>query len=200
MLFTIGYTAFQIKDFIETLKQHEINALIDVRSLPYSEYYAEYNKENLKHMLAVDKIYYRNYANEFGARQTEKQYFSHEGYLDFELFTQSESFAHGYDKVIDSLTQGYNIALMCAEKDPETCHRTIMISRVFHQNGHLVKHLLAGGDMEGQDDVEQRLLDKYFPNRNQLSLFEDPPKEELLRLSYQKRNAEIGYRLGDDDE
>ncbi|MET0017644.1 DUF488 family protein, partial [Oscillibacter sp.] len=83
MLFTIGYTAFQIEDFIDTLKQNKIKALVDVRSTPYSEHYPDYNKENLERLLAKNKIQYRNFAAEFGARQIEKRYFSPQGYLDF---------------------------------------------------------------------------------------------------------------------
>lgn len=196
MLFTIGYTAFQIKDFINTLKQNKIKALVDVRSLPYSEHYPDYNKENLEHMLTENKIQYRNFASEFGARQTDKSYFSSEGYLDFECFAKSSQFKDGYKLVINALERGHNIVLMCSEKDPATCHRSIMITRVFHENGIKVTHLLATGGCESQTDIEQQLLNKYFPNREQLSLFGNLGQEDLVGIAYQKRNAEIGYRVG----
>ena len=196
MLFTIGYTAFQVNAFIDTLEKNNIKALIDVRSTPYSEHYPDYNRENLECMLAARKIQYKNFSLEFGARQTEKAYFSRAGYLDFELFTESERFKQGYNKVADALARGHNIALMCAEKDPATCHRTIMISRIFHQNENAVTHILADGKTESQDDIEERLLNKYYPDRNQLTLFGEQSQEELIRSAYQKRNAEIGYRLG----
>jgi len=201
MLFTIGYTTFQFEDFIDVLKHYEINVVIDVRSLPYSKHHAQYNKEIVERILNNNKIYYRNYSNEFGARQTERRYFSREGYLDFELFTESKMFKCGFDKIRDSLVRGSNVVLMCAEKDPAVCHRSIMISRVFHNSGETVNHILADGNTESQKDIELRLLDKYFPNRNQLTLFEEcPAEEQLIVLAYRKQNAEIGYRIGGDDE
>jgi uncharacterized protein (DUF488 family) len=197
MLFTIGYSAFQIEDFVDVLRQYGINVVVDVRSLPYSEYHEQYNKENIERILKANDIHYRNYADEFGARQTEKQFFSPEGYLDFELFAKSKKFKQGFEKINASLSQGFCVALMCAEKDPATCHRSVMVSRAFHKNGNTINHILQNGHTESQADIELTLLDKYFPNRNQLTLFEEPPSEQLLALAYQKRNAEIGYRLGD---
>jgi uncharacterized protein (DUF488 family) len=200
MLFTIGYTAFQVEEFVDVIKHYGVNVVVDVRSLPYSEHYAQYNKENIEQMLSTNKIHYRNYSDEFGAHQTEKQYFSRNGYLDFELFAESARFKRGFEKIKMSLARGFRIALMCAEKDPATCHRSIMVSRAFHKDGNAVSHILANGDIESQDGIELRLLDKYFPNRNQLTLFEEQPGEQLTAMAYQKRNAEIGYRLGGEEK
>ena len=47
-VFTIGYAAFNINDFIDVLKSHEISHLIDVRSNPVSEYFQDYNSFNLE--------------------------------------------------------------------------------------------------------------------------------------------------------
>ena len=71
-VFTIGYSGFQLNDFIKILKDNRILLVIDVRSLPYSQHYADFNKENISKILESSKIYYRNYALEFGARQEEK--------------------------------------------------------------------------------------------------------------------------------
>jgi uncharacterized protein (DUF488 family) len=196
MLFTIGYSTFEIGDFIDVLKQYGVNVVIDVRSIPYSEYHEQYNKESIERVLKANDIHYRNYPEEFGARQTEKQFFSFDGYLDFDLFTKSVRFKRGVKKINMSLAKGYCIAFMCAEKDPATCHRSIMVSRAFYKSGNSVSHILDNGRIASQADVETALLDKYFPDRNQLSLFGEPSSDQLIDLAYQKRNAEIGYRMG----
>ena len=194
-LFTIGYSAFMIEDFIAVLKRYGINVVIDVRSQPYSSKYSYYNKDNIEVTLKGKGIYYRNYSKEFGARQTDLRYFSPEGYLDFELFSESQDFMHGFDKLKDSLAQGYTIALMCAEKNPATCHRSIIVSRAFYNKGYKVSHILAGGDIEGQNDIELQLLEKYFPDRQQLTLLGEQEQDLLVHSAYKKRNAEIGYRI-----
>ena len=47
-----------------------------------------------------------------------------------------------------------------------------------------------------QPEIENRLLNMYFPNRNQLSIFcESIDDKELISQEYEKRNAEIGYKM-----
>lgn len=198
-IFTIGYTAFEINKFVDIMKQYGISCVIDVRSAPFSKFYTNYNIENIKKTLNGNNIYYRNYKDEFGARQTDTRYFSNNGCLDFELFTKSDSFISGYNKLIDGMKQGYTFALMCAEKDPLNCHRTIMVSREFHKFGYAIKHILENCIYQTQNDIENRMLNIYFPDRNQRSLFNDELSEdELINQCYKKKNIEIGYREDED--
>ena len=198
-LFTIGYSAFMVKDFLDALMHYGINVVIDVRSQPYSANYSGYNRENIEQALKRKGIHYRNYAREFGARQTDLRFFSPEGYLDFELFSESPNFIRGIDNLKSSMAQGYSVALMCAEKNPAICHRSIMISRVLYGNGYNVNHILADGGIETQSDIESQLLDRYFPDRQQLSLFGEEDQDFLIASAYKKRNAEIGYRIEEDN-
>ena len=194
---TIGYFGFAIEDFIETLKKYAITCLVDVRSLPKSAYYKDYDKKNLSVVLKKNEIIYRNYAKEFGARQTDKKFYT-DGVLDFDKFSASEQFISGVEKIEKGMELGYKFALMCAEKRPETCHRNILIAKKFHELGYIVKNILPGGNFITQEDVEKILLDKYFPDRNQFSLFEEISEAEMIRQSYKKQSFEIAYR-GDDN-
>jgi uncharacterized protein (DUF488 family) len=195
-IYTIGYTAFKIDDFIKTLRLNHISCVIDVRSIPMSRYYLDYNKENISLVLKQNGILYRNYIKEFGARQNNMKFYSKEGYLDFNKFTQSQQFKAGINKVLAGMQIGYIFALMCAEKDPINCHRSIMIGRQFYQKDILVNNIMANGATETQADLEKRLLDLYYPNRDQITLTGNyETDEELINRSYQKRNAEIGFKL-----
>jgi hypothetical protein len=100
------------------------------------------------------------------------------------------------------MMQNYRFALMCAEKDPINCHRTILVTRSFHDAGYKVKHLLPNNGMVTQEDIENRLLlDKYFPNRNQITLFGEVfSKSEYIAQAYRKRNSEIGYSIEEESE
>lgn len=195
-LFTIGYSGYKdVEDFISELKDHEIQILIDVRSSPYSAYYECYNKEPLSRKLKENGIFYKNFARQFGARQDQPAFYRN-GRLDFELFAKSEQFLEGVQAVEQSTA---NIVFMCAEKEPSTCHRTILVARAFHDQGHEVLHIKPGGTMLTQADIEQELLDEYFPDRAQASLFEPSEKseEEYITDAYRRRNDDIGFRLED---
>ena len=194
-VFTIGYSGFQINDFIKTLKNNGISLVIDVRSLPYSHYHADYNKENLSKILPDNGIYYRNYILEFGARQENRGYYPN-GYLDFDMFSKSEVFLTGIEKLKKSMEQDYTFALMCSEKDPLMCHRTILVSRVFYNFGYNIIHLLPNDKTITQKDVEERLLNKFFPDRGQISMFEKClSQQEYIDEAYKKQNALIGYSI-----
>ena len=193
-IYTIGYSGFTIENFLKTLKYYKISCLVDVRSMPKSAYFTDFNKSNLSNTLSKHKIIYRNYAEEFGARQLEKQYYT-DDILDFEKFTKSPQFIKGFQKIETGMRLNYSFALMCAEKRPEDCHRNIMIARQFYLHGYEVRNILEDGTYINQDMIEKILLDKYFPHREQLSLFDELSTEEMINQSYKKRNREIGYRL-----
>lgn len=196
-IYTIGYSCFEIEDFIEVLKKYNITCLIDVRSNPYSKYHVDYNKENLQNVLKTNGIIYRNYKFEFGAHQEDLQYFT-DGYLDFIKYTKSESFIEGVKKVETGINMDYTFALMCAEKDPSTCHRNIMVAREFYNLGYVIKNILSDNSYELQEDIEQRLVDEFFPDRNQMSFFsENLSWKDMVNMSYKYRNSKIGYRLDD---
>ena len=197
-VYSIGYSGFKNNEFVETLHMYNVNLVVDVRSKPYSQYFPDYNKEIFEKFLKDEHVFYRNYAVEFGARQTNNSYYV-QGYMDFELFSQSDSFLNGFDKIEKTLAKGYTPVLMCAEKDPFNCHRAILVSRAFSLAGYHIEHLLPNNETVTQSDIERRLLDFYFPKRYQLSLVDEAKSDdELIIEAYRKRNQEIGFSMGDE--
>lgn len=195
-LYTIGYAGFpNTQDFLSALKLYGIQILIDVRSSPFSAYYAAYNRDALSDFLRAQGIYYFNFAKQFGARQ-ENTAFYRNGRLDFETFSQSDQFLDGVHKVDASNAV---VAFMCAEKKPSECHRTILVARAFSDKGQNVTHIMPNGESMTQHDVENELLETYFPDRAQASLFEETEKteEEYIEEAYRLRNDEIGFKLED---
>jgi uncharacterized protein (DUF488 family) len=195
-LFTIGYSGFpDFNSFIQALKDHGVQILIDVRSSPYSAYYTEYDKEQLQDKLKQNGIYYCNYARQFGARQ-ENRAFYRDGRLDFCVFAKSQQFLDGVRSVEESSAV---IVFMCAEKHPSECHRAILVARAFHDRGYQVTHIIPCGEALTQDDIEAELVNTYFPDRAQESLFEEYNKteEECIAEAYKLRNDQIGFKLED---
>lgn len=192
-IYTIGYTAFSINEFIETIKNFGISCVIDVRSSPFSNYYTDYNKDTLERTLKEHNILYRNYANEFGARQTNPAFYSGD-IVDFDKFIKSAQFLEGVSKVKKGIERGYKFVLMCAEKDPIKCHRSIMLGKGFSENGFDVKHIVSKTEIESQRELEERLLEMHHQDRFQLTLFGgEQSASELLADAYKKQNLAIGY-------
>lgn len=197
-IYTIGYSAFDIDSFICALKDYGVNCLIDVRSVPSSSYFPEYNEKALKSRLEIEHILYRHYP-EFGARQPARQYYSKDGYLDFDLYLKSNRFLGGIERVLAGMRMNYCFSLMCAEKDPVNCHRAIMVARGFEEAGCTVQHIRIDGEeklfLEGQRELERRLMKKQGDDPDQVSMLDN--MEERIARAYYKQNALIGFRIND---
>lgn len=195
-LYTIGYSGFPTSDdFVRELNKYGVQILIDVRSSPYSAYYSAYNKEPLSAKLKDNNIYYYNYARQFGARQEDTSFYKN-GRLDFATFSKSPQFLDGVRSVEKSNAV---IAFMCGEKHPSECHRSILVARAFSDRGHEIVHIKPNNETLTQHDVETELVETYFPNRAQKSLFEEDnlTEEEYIAEAYKRRNDEIGFKLED---
>lgn len=197
-IYTIGHSTYPIEKLIERLHKYQINCLIDVRSTPFSQHAPQYNSPELKMYLNNISIIYIYMGKELGARQPDNSLYSKEGYLDFDKFRKTDLFKGGIERIKQGISKGYRIAIMCTEKDPLDCHRNILIARDLYEQDYVIKNILINGEVELQDKVEQRLLDLYFPNREQVTVFEylsgGQKESELLKEAYKNRNKDIGFK------
>lgn len=196
-LFTIGHSNYEINYFINIVKKYKINCIVDVRSIPYSKYSPQYNKENIKKLLKINKINYIYMRKEFGAMRTAKTLYTKEGYVDFEKVKYDKDFKLGINRVKVGVEKGYKIAFMCAEKIPSDCHRCILIGRTFKNLGYNIINIIDENKYKLQNDIEKELIEIYYPDRNQISLIPEMnlSNEELINNVYKFKNREIGYRL-----
>ena len=199
ILYTIGHSQHDVEYFVYMLQKYQINFILDVRSTPYSQFVASYNRENIKAILKNEDIEYSFMGKYFGARPDDIKLYTKEGYLDFEKTRKSVKFQNGVENVIKGIQSGNNIALMCTEKDPIECHRAIMVARTFFEKGINVQHILEDSTLESHNELNHRLIDLYFPDRYQISLFsyENKSDEECLEEAYRYHNKKIGYYLGE---
>lgn len=198
-LYTIGHSLHSIDRFIELLNDYEINCVIDVRSTPFSKFSPQYNTNEIKKILKDNQKYYIFMGEEFGARRSETALYDDNGFLDFEKVIKSSLFQLGVKRVKDGLHKGYNISFMCTEKDPFDCHRSMLVGRAFSDEKFEVLNIHEDGSLETQAELIERLLNYYFPNRNQASIFDilegEQSKEELVYEAYILRNKDIAYKL-----
>lgn len=196
-LYTIGHSQHNIEYFIYMLQKYGINYVLDVRSTPHSQFAENYNLENIKIALKKAGVEYSFMGSYFGARSEDINLYSKDGYLDFEKTRKSVKFQNGVNNVLKGIQEGNRITLMCTEKDPIECHRAIMVARTFHEKKINVQHILPDGSLQSHDVLNNRLLELYFPNRYQISLFpsENKSDEEYLEEAYRNQNKKIGYHM-----
>jgi uncharacterized protein (DUF488 family) len=155
-IFTIGHSDNPIEWFIELLRTHQITALADVRSSPFSRFNPQYNRDQLRAVLRLASIYYFPLGDELGARRREQDCYV-DGKARYDLIAKLPLFQQGLQRVREGVAN-HRIALMCAEKDPITCHRTILVCRHLKPFGIPISHILQNGESETTNAMEQRLM------------------------------------------
>jgi uncharacterized protein (DUF488 family) len=156
MLFTIGHSNHPIEAFMELLQRHGVTAVGDVRSHPYSRYAPQYSRDPLKAALARMGIAYVFLGKELGARSKNPDCYKR-GKVQYDCLARQPQFADGIRRVTEGIGQ-HCIALMCAEKDPLECHRTLLVARKLHETGVEIAHIHADGSLEDHRALESRLL------------------------------------------
>ena len=187
-LFTIGHSNLSIEAFLFLLEKHGITAVADVRSHPFSRYLPHFNKSEIAAYLSMAGIRYVFLGKELGARPEDLSCYDTSGKALYDRIAATPLFFAGIQRLLKGAAS-YKISLMCAEKDPITCHRTILVCHKLKAFNLQINHILSDGTLESHQDLEARLLSKFNTNKKnnqpiQLSLFESEPqvKDEIVDL------------------
>jgi uncharacterized protein (DUF488 family) len=187
VIFTVGHSTHPIERFVALLQQHGIEVLADVRSTPFSRFNPQFNRSSLAHSLAAAGIRYEFLGEELGARSTDPDCFEN-GRVSYSRLARSAAFRRG----IERLRTGMNtqrVAMMCAEREPLDCHRTILVARELEREGAAVTHILADGSLEENRHAIGRLVAHLGLGTD--DLFHD--SAELSEAAYDAQGAKIAY-------
>jgi uncharacterized protein (DUF488 family) len=151
MIRTIGHSSHPIERFIALLKAGGVQRLIDVRSMPYSRRFPQFGRERLARALAGAGIDYAWEGAALGGKPA--------GGGGYEAMAARPDFQAALARLAEQ-SAGSMLCLMCAEKEPLDCHRTLLVSRRLAERGFAIEHLLADGTVRPHAEVEETLLAK----------------------------------------
>jgi uncharacterized protein (DUF488 family) len=171
--FTIGHGNYPIDRFITFLQNIGIDLIIDVRSSPYSRFNPHFNREKLEKSLIMNDINYRYLGDKIGGRQSDPCLLFQDGTVNYRKVQETDKFRAGINEVVSIISSGKKIALMCAEKEPERCHRFALISPVLQAKGISVIHIRPEGKLQSNEDLERELVDSFF-DTSQISITGEP--------------------------
>ncbi|HPD14240.1 MAG TPA: DUF488 domain-containing protein [Planctomycetota bacterium] len=191
-VYTIGHSNHSAETLLELLRRHSITAVADVRSVPMSRYNPQFNRATFMAFLRRNRIAYVFLGAELGGRPHDPDCYE-DGVADFERMSARPAFERGIQRLLRGAAT-HRIAVLCAEKEPLDCHRTILVCRHLRARGIKVKHILADGSIEDHQDTEQRLLklaglEPGFFDRG-------APASERLEKAYARRARQIAFRQG----
>ena len=190
-VFTIGHSNHTMDQFVRLLKAAKIDAIADVRSVPFSRQWPQFNRHELKAALRNVEISYVFMGDQLGARPKDRECYQN-GTAAYSLIAKMPGFIDGLERIKRG-AQEKNIALMCAERDPLDCHRTILVARHLQNQGIAIFHILADGSIESNKNIEKRLLD--LTEMRTGDLFSKPiSTEEAIANAYEYRGQVIAYK------
>jgi len=190
-IYTIGHSNHSMEDFIRLLKKHSITAVADVRSAPVSKHNPQFNKDMLSAALRKQNIAYAFMGKELGGRPDDTSLYDN-GRVNYLKMVEKPLFKEGINRLLKGRKQ-HRIVLLCAEKEPLDCHRTILISRHLYRMGIPVKHILANSQIEDHHDTEQRMVRSLGIGKG---LFDYTlPETERIEKAYSEQARKMAYRL-----
>jgi uncharacterized protein (DUF488 family) len=129
-IWTVGHSTRAIDEFISLIQANDIKLLADVRSLPGSRRYPQFNKETLANSLGKVGIRYEHLPELGGRRKPRSdsrnlawRNASFRGYADY---METEEFRKGIERLLDLAAGAGPTAIMCAEAVWWRCHRSLI--------------------------------------------------------------------------
>jgi len=110
------------------------------------------------------------------------------GRVQYGRLSQSALFRSGLHRVLDG-TESYKLVLLCAEKEPLACHRTLLVARALVALGVSVTHIHADGSLESHNDAMTRLI--RILGMSDKDLYRS--KEELIADACALQERRIAY-------
>ena len=182
-IYTIGHSTHSIDTFISLLTKHHIDAVVDVRSVPYSRWQPQFNRGSLRSALQEHGIAYGFLGKELGARSDDRRCYA-DGRVSYRLLAETALFKSGIDRLQRGARRNV-VALMCAERNPVECHRAILIGRELDERGIDVVHIRSDGQAEPHDVTMKGLAADL--GLSEQDLFSTPTEVRARAYAMQER-------------
>lgn len=158
-VFTVGHSNHPLEGFLALLRRHGATALADVRSVPHSRRHPHFNRAALAAALKTRGIDYVFLGRELGGRTNDPDLYER-GRVSYDRILRTEQFRAGIGRVLRGAAR-HSIVLMCAEREPLDCHRTLLVARALDLRGLKILHIHANGRLERHADAMDRLVGKF---------------------------------------
>lgn len=190
MIWTIGHSNHSAVRFIDLLQGAGIDCVADVRSTPFSRRNPQFSQKALTASLKDAGIEYWFLGDALGARPTDADCYE-DGKASYARIAATAAFQEAIRALIDQ-SHAKRIALMCAEKEPLDCHRTVLVGRALAQRDTELAHIHADGRIEPHAALEERLLHLAKEKVDLLN-----GRDAALAQAYDKLGKRMAYDAAD---
>lgn len=164
-LLTVGHSHHSLDHFLDLLSMHDLQGIADVRSWPRSRHAPHFDADPLEAALAARNIRYVFLGRELGGRPNDRGLYDDAGHVRYDRVAGTPASYRGMKRLLSGARQ-MRVAVMCAEENPEHCHRRLLVARVAMQHGAAISHIRGDGRVESEpgfavaDGDGERLFDE----------------------------------------
>jgi uncharacterized protein (DUF488 family) len=152
-IYTIGHSNHTQEEFLNLLAEAKIEVIVDVRTNPNSRWATFANKDSLKEILKSVQIHYIYLGDVLGGYPSDPDsYDTQTGKVDYQIIQAKEYFKRGIKRILGGLKR-YRVCIMCAEEDPTSCHRNLLVAESLRQEGVLVFHIRGDGRIQSDEEL-----------------------------------------------
>jgi uncharacterized protein (DUF488 family) len=139
--------------FVQLLTEARIEVLVDVRSNPNSQWASFANPHDLNQILNVAGIKYLYLGDVLGGRPSDPDcYNSQKDKADYEKMRNKALFKQGLSRLLEEL-KGHRACVMCAEEDPSSCHRNLLVGEGLRREGVKILHIRGTGQIQTDEEL-----------------------------------------------
>ena len=147
VILTVGHSTRPIDDFVELLRAHGVERVVDVRTIPRSRHNPQFNGDALAASLGQAGIAYTHLKSLGGLRHAPADSrnlgWRNASFRGFADYMATPEFEQGLARLLE-LAARKRCAIMCAEAVPWRCHRSL-IADVLTARGVAVEHVMSPG-------------------------------------------------------
>ncbi|WMJ79816.1 DUF488 domain-containing protein [Clostridium sp. MB40-C1] len=175
--YTIGHSTRNLNKFITILEEYRIDYVIDIRSkaITSNKYTKKFNRGELENKLKENKIKYFYLGKELGEIRKDGIGLDEKINVDFDKVIECNLFKKGIHQIIQMLRERQRVVLMCSERNPLNCHRSILVGYALSRKGIFVDHIIDENVSKSQSRIEEEIFLTYEPIL----------KNELVKISMQ---------------
>ena len=141
---TIGHSDMDREQLIDRLDQEGVELIVDVRSMPHSRHAPQFNQKELAGALGQRGIGYIHMGAELGGRPADDRLYDEQGRADYRLMALEPKFQEAVRQLAKTTVER-RMALLCTERDPLKCHRTLLAAPALERAGVPVIHITGDG-------------------------------------------------------
>ena len=166
VVYTVGHSDHPPEVLVKLLAEAGIEILVDVRSHPSSRWVTHANPRDLKRVLNTAGIEYVFLGDALGGRPDLPDQVGTPIRAKYESIQRSQAFQQGLDRLFEALRKS-KVCIMCAEEDPSSCHRNLLVGDALRLRGVQVLHIRGTGLIQTDKDLRK---EKAGVPPNQLEL------------------------------